>query len=97
MIIPIQSAKLALPFKAGALPSISPDNPRFTLDLSGVKIAGQVTAKAARKLAIWQGSAVLTGKLIATGGQLQLLDAGFQFIDPKPAEPAAETPAGGAP
>ena len=55
MTITIPSAKLTLPFKAGQLPAIDPANPRFTLDLGGVNIRAEVTAKAARKLAAHAG------------------------------------------
>ena len=48
----------------------------------------RVNAKAARKLAAWTGGAVLQGNLRYSDGQLSLAEAGFQFLDPKPA-PAA--------
>jgi hypothetical protein len=35
---------------------------------------------------------VLQGKLVAEGGKLSLLDAGFAWIDPKPRVEAAATP-----
>ena len=92
--IEIASAKLNVVFREGSLPAISPDDPSFLLDLGGVQIVGSVNAKAARKLAAHQGGAVLQGKLVADKGRLVLLEAGFQFIDPKPA--AAEGAEGGA-
>lgn len=83
--IPIPSAKLNVVFKAGALPQIDPAAPAFTLDLGGVTIEGQINAKSARKLATHGGGAVLQGKLVAEQGRLKLLDAGFQWLEAKPA------------
>jgi hypothetical protein len=40
-------------------------------------------------LAQHAGGAVLQGKLVAEGGKLSLLDAGFTWIDPKPKLEAA--------
>ncbi len=91
--VDITSAKLNVVFPEGKLPAIPPDDPSFLLDLGGVQIVGQVSAKAARKLAQHTGGAVLQGKLVAEGGKLSLLDAGFTWIDPKPkagVEAAAE-------
>jgi len=82
--IAVQSIKLSLPFKAGALPRIDPAAPVFELALGGVKIQASVNAKAARKLATWEGSAVLQGKLIVEDGRLVLIEGGFLFNDPKP-------------
>jgi hypothetical protein len=48
------------------------------------RIRGQVNPKAARKLAQHRGGAVLQGKLVVEGGKLDLIDAGFTWIDPKP-------------
>jgi hypothetical protein len=92
--ITISSAKLAVVFKAGELPAIGGDDPSFTLVLSGVEIASKVNAKAARKLAAHNGGVVLQGKLIVEAGKLVLAEAGFQFIEPKPA-PEAATEGGG--
>lgn len=90
--ISIPSAKLTVVFKAGSLPAIDPADPRFILRLASVVITGQCNARAARKLAIHPGGAVLTGKLVEqAGGKLVLLDAGFQFLDQQP----AATPAPG--
>ncbi len=68
------------------MPQIDAADPSFQLELGGLKIQGKVNAKAARKLAVWQGSAVLQGKLIVEGGRLTLIDAGFSWVDPKPVE-----------
>jgi hypothetical protein len=89
--IDIGSAKLAVVFPEGKLPSIDPDNPAFILNLGGFEIVAKVNAKAARKLASWAGGAVLQGRLIVEGGKLVLAEAGFSWIDPKPkAEATAE-------
>jgi hypothetical protein len=80
--------KLTLPFKAGMLPRIDPERPRFTIDLGGVIIAAEVSAKAARKCGVHEGAAVLQGRLLVQGGRLVLTEVGFQFIDPKPPQPA---------
>ena len=86
MTVAIHSAKLNVVFRAGELPKIDPVNPQFALDLSGVKIQVRVNAKAARKLSVHPGGAVLQGRLIFERGQLVLLDAGFSWIDkPVPA------------
>ena len=79
----IASAKLAVVFPEGKLPTIDPADPAFILVLGGLEIHGKVNPKAARKLAQHQGGAVLQGKLVAEGGKLNLLDAGFTWIDPK--------------
>ena len=85
-VINLQSLKVAVPFKAGSLPRIDPADGAFLLDLGGVKIAGKVNGKAARKAASWEGGAVLQGKLIVEGGELVLVDAGFQFLEVRPVE-----------
>ena len=90
--IDIPSAKLAVVFPAGKLPALDPNDPNFTLALGGFEIRASVNPKAARKLAQHQGGAVLQGKLVAEGGKLSLLDAGFTWIDPKPRAEAAATP-----
>jgi hypothetical protein len=87
--VDIVSAKLSVVFPEGKLPAIDPVNPAFVLVLGGLEIQGKVNPKAARKLAQHRGGAVLQGKLVAEGGQLNLLDAGFSWIDPK-AEAATE-------
>jgi hypothetical protein len=81
--VDITSAKLTVVFPEGKLPAIDPADPAFTLVLGGQEIHGKVNAKAARKLAQHRGGAVLQGKLVAAGGKLDLLDAGFSWIDPK--------------
>jgi hypothetical protein len=87
--IPTASAKLTLVFKPGQLPAIDPDRPEFTIQIGNTRIAGKVNAKAARKLAVHQGGAVLQGRLVEEHGQLTLLECGFQFLDPpKPVEEA---------
>src|SRR5262249_41983509 len=68
--IPIQGAKLNIVFRAGELPAIDPNNPEFLLALGAVEIRGKVNAKAARKLAVHQGGAVLQGRLIVEAGKL---------------------------
>jgi len=94
--IPIGAIKANIVFPAGQLPAIKPADPAFVLDLGGVTIAGKVNPKAARKLAQHPGGAVLQGKLIANGGKLRLLEAGFTWIEPKaeagPAAPQQSTP-----
>jgi hypothetical protein len=82
--VDIASAKLTVVFPEGKLPAIDPANPAFALVLGGVEIRGKVNAKAARKLAVHPGGAALQGKLVAEGGKLNLLDAGFNWIDPRP-------------
>ncbi|MBV8268488.1 MAG: hypothetical protein JO252_19335 [Planctomycetaceae bacterium] len=93
--LPITSAKLTLPFKAGELPRIDPNDPKLILILGGVSIVAQVSAKAARKAGIWAGPAVLQGKLVFQDGRLAILDCGFAFIEPPATKPEAEgaTPA----
>ena len=92
--IDIGSAKLAVVFPEGKLPSIDPDNPAFLLNLGGFEIVATVNAKAARKLASWAGGAVLQGRLIVEGGKLVLAAAGFSWIEPRPKD-GAEAAAGG--
>jgi hypothetical protein len=90
--IDIASAKLTVVFPEGKLPLIDPNDPTFVLVLGDREIHGKVNPKAARKFAVHLGGAVLQGKLVVAGGKLELLDAGFQWIDPKvetPVEPAA--------
>ena len=90
-IVP-NSAKLTVPFKAGELPQIPWDAPVFELALGGTKIQVQVSAKAARKLAVHQGSAVLQGQLVSEAGRLVLTQAGFTWNDPRPSVEAALGP-----
>jgi hypothetical protein len=97
--ISIASAKLNVVFPEGKLPAIDPAHPDFVLILGGTEIHAKVNAKAARKLAAHPGGAVLQGRLVAEGGKLNLLDAGFSWIDPKtvdlpsaPLESAAVSP-----
>ena len=99
--IDIGSAKLAVVFPEGKLPSIDPDNPAFLLNLGGFEIVATVNAKAARKLASWAGGAVLQGRLIVEGGgptrsgeRLTLAEAGFSWIEPGPKD-GAEAATGG--
>ena len=87
--VDIPSAKLTVVFPEGKLPAIDPADPAFVLVLGGLEIHAKVNPKAARKLAQHRGRAVLQGKLVAEGGKLDLLDAGFTWIDPK-AEAAIE-------
>jgi hypothetical protein len=88
--IPVTSCKLQLVFKPGALPVIDPAHPEFELVLGGHRIQGRVNAKAARKLAVHQGGAVLQGRLVEEGGQLVLVEAGFAWVEPKSeTEPSA--------
>jgi hypothetical protein len=83
-------------FHQGRLPTkeIDPAHPEFTIQLETlvpnlgvIKIAGKVSAEAARKLAAHNGGAVLQGRLTVEAGKLALLDADFTFLDPKPAQP----------
>jgi hypothetical protein len=89
--VPIASAKLTCVFHEGKLPAINPDDPQFVLALGGFQIRGKVNTKAARKLAAHTGGAVLQGKLVPGPGWLQLEDAGFSWIDPRPGAEAIET------
>ena len=82
----IANAKVAIVFPEGKLPAIDPDHPEFVLVLGGVEIHGKVNPKAARKLAVHKGGAVLQGKLFFDAGKLSLADAGFSWIEPKTAE-----------
>jgi hypothetical protein len=75
------------------LPAIDPARSEFVLQLGAQQIRGSVSAKAARKLAAHAGSAVLQGRLVDRGDKLVLLEAGFQFIDPKPQPQSATTAA----
>jgi hypothetical protein len=84
--ITVQSVKLNVVFREGALPRIDPNRPEFILDMGGHTIAVRINAKAARKLASHTGGAVLQGRLVSQGGGLVLLEAGCQFLDPKPVE-----------
>ncbi|MBV8554236.1 MAG: hypothetical protein JO116_01640 [Planctomycetaceae bacterium] len=83
----ISSAKLTIPFKAGELPKVDERDPSILLDLDGFRIAARVNAKAARKLAVHPGGAVLQGRLTVESGHLVLRDAGFQWLEPTPATP----------
>jgi hypothetical protein len=85
----IASAKLTVVFPEGKLPTIDPAEPAFVLVLGGLEIHAKVNPKAARKLAQHKGGAVLQGKLVSEAGRLCLLDAGFNWIEPK-AEAATE-------
>jgi hypothetical protein len=83
----IASAKLNVVFPEGKLPPLDPANPAFVLVLGGVEIDGKINPKAARKLAVHQGGAVLQGRLVVEGGRLTLADAGFSWIEPRAAAP----------
>jgi hypothetical protein len=86
-IIHVPSGKLAVVFKPGGLPRINPNDTRFELDFGGVRLACQINAKAARKLQTWEGGAVLQGRLVTQSNHLVLIEAGFQFLEPRPVEP----------
>jgi hypothetical protein len=83
----ITGAKLTVVFPEGKLPAIDPADPAFVLVLGTLEIHGKVNPKAARKLAQHRGGAVLQGKLAAEAGKLNLIDAGFTWIDPKAEAP----------
>ena len=85
----ISSAKLTIPFKAGELPKVDERDPSILLDLDGFRIAVRINAKAARKLAVHDGGAVLQGRLLVESGHLVLKDAGFQWIEQNPATPSS--------
>ncbi len=87
--IAVQAIKVTLPFRTGELPKVPWQDPVFELSLGGLKIECRITAKAARKLSIHSGPALLQGRLVMEGGRLVLLQAGFVFVDLKPAEVAA--------
>lgn len=93
--VDIASAKLTVVFPEGGLPAIDPADPAFVLVLGGLEIRGKVNSKAARKLAQHRGGAVLQGKLVAQGGKLELLEAGFSWIDPKVEAASQVEPAAG--
>jgi hypothetical protein len=48
------------------------------------RIAAKVSANASRKLGIHLGAAVLQGGLVDDRGELSLVEACFQWLDPKP-------------
>jgi hypothetical protein len=79
----ITSLKATVVFPEGKLPAIDPADPAFVLVLGGVEIGAKINPKAARKLAVHKGGAVLQGKLIVESGKLSLADAGFSWIEPK--------------
>jgi hypothetical protein len=85
--IDINAIKANIVFPEGKLPAIDPARPEFVLALGPVEITARVNPKAARRLAAHQGGAVLQGRLIVENGKLTLADAGFTWIDPKPAAP----------
>jgi hypothetical protein len=88
--IKISSLKAVVSFKAGELPRVDPNDPVIKIVLGTVEITARINAKSARKLAVHPGGAVLQGKLSVEGGRLVLAEAGFQFLDPKPAADAAK-------
>ena len=89
--VDIPSAKLTVVFPEGKLPAIDPADPAFVLVLGGLEIHARVNPKAARKLAQHRGGAFVQGKLVVVeGGRLDLLDAGFTLIDPRPDAAATE-------
>jgi hypothetical protein len=97
IVTPIKVAfvKLSITFRQGELPPIDPADPRFVLELGGLKIAGQVNAKAARKLAAHQGGAVLNARLAAeAGGALLLSECGFTWLEPRTAAGSEQPVAG---
>ena len=89
-IVEATNLKVVLPFKAGNLPAVDPANPMIKIKLGKLNIMCKISPKAARKLAIHAGSAVLQGRLMFDGGgSLVLSEAGFQFVEQRPAEPVA--------
>jgi hypothetical protein len=95
--VDIPSAKLTVVFPEGKLPAIDPANPEFVLVLGSLEIHSKVNPKAARKLAQHKGGAFVQGKLVVDGGKLEMLDAGFTLIDPRPAAPPEGDPKPAAP
>ena len=87
----ITGLKATLAFKAGQIPRIGPADPTLLLSLGGIFVSARVSPKAARKAATWAGPAILQGRLAWQDNQLQLLECGFQFVEPKPAEATAPT------
>ncbi len=88
--VPVTSANLKVVFRPGSLPQVDPANPTFTLTLGGFSIDVRINAKSARKLAVHRGGAILQGRLVESGDRLQLVDAGFSWLEPtepKLAEP----------
>lgn len=86
--VAITNAKINVVFKAGQLPQIDPADPQFILDLGTRALSCKISSKAARKLAAHQHGAVLQGRLICdAGGSLVIQEAGFQFMEPKVAQP----------
>jgi hypothetical protein len=92
-VIPVQSAKFGVVFPEGRLPRIDPNRPEFILDLDGCKIQARISPKAARKLAVHQGGAILSGRLIVENGRLVLDAAGFQWMEKKAEEIEVSQPA----
>ena len=96
--VSVTSAKFALPFRAGELPKVDPNDPVIQIRLNGILITARINPKAARKTMIWSGGGVLTGKLVVEKGQLSLSEAGIQFLEPPaPANPAASSAEANAP
>jgi hypothetical protein len=88
--IAIGAMKVNIVFREDQLPALDPNHPEFILSLGPFEVRARVNVKTARKLATHQGGAVLQGRLIVERGKLVLDQAGFNWIDPKPAaEPAA--------
>jgi hypothetical protein len=87
--ITIGAMKVNIVFREDQLPTLNPDHPEFILVLGPFEVRTRINAKTARKLATHRGGAVLQGRLIVERGKLALDQAGFNWIDPKPAvEPA---------
>jgi hypothetical protein len=93
--VDIPSAKVTIVFREGGLPTIDPADPAFVIVLGGLEIHAKVNPKAARKLAQHRGGAVLQGKLAAQADKLELLEAGFTWIDPKAEVATPERTEGG--
>jgi hypothetical protein len=89
--VTITGIKANIVFPEGKLPAIDPGDPEFVLVLGPVEIRGKVNPKAARKLAVHTGGAVLQGRLTVEGDKLSLLDAGFSWIESRAAAAPAES------
>jgi len=89
--IPVSSIKAAIVFAAGNLPSVDPSEARIELVFSGLKIEARINRKAAARLSVHHGGAVLQGRLIAgPNNGLVLAEAGFTWLEPRPSPSGAQ-------
>jgi hypothetical protein len=88
----VDALKVMLPFPAGKLPKINPNDPHLLLEFGGIKIHARFNSKSVRKLNLHIGSDVLQGRLLFSNGAYVLMYAGFQLIEPREPEPMATPP-----